>query len=294
MSITPVRNSVRLHVASLETATYLEELLWTLDAVESVTYHMDGETHFQGLQVIGTSNELEAQVLALLKQYNLDQHASLERVQAIAEEDWAECWKKYWHVNRILPHLVIQPSWEPFTPLPNDTVLKLDPGSAFGTGTHETTQLMLFLLWEWLSPPADLPHRMLDVGTGSGILAIYAAKLGVSECIALDNDPHAVEVAIANARHNATSHQVRCSTQDVSTLTSGAYPLIVANILASILRQMMPDLARTLADRGLMALGGITRSQLPVMLESVKAHHLQICRILMKGEWVALVCQKSC
>lgn len=292
MTSTLPRTAVFLKLDNPKQAVFIEELLWTIDGVESVTFHMDGETHFQGLQVIAHHQKLDSNVVALLKQHELEGTVSLQRSCSIAEEDWAESWKQFWHVNRILPNLVIQPSWESFIPEPGDTVLQLDPGSAFGTGTHETTQLMLFLIDDRLRSPVEKPGKLLDVGTGSGILALYAAKVSGISGLAIDNDPVAVGVSQENIARNGASALVECSGADVRQLAENTYDLVLANILAPVLVEMMQDLKRVMTDGGSLLLSGVTIHQLGTMLESIASQGLSLQRILQKGEWLALVCQK--
>ncbi len=291
---TLMRTSITLTLVSDEKATFLEEMLWTLDGVESVTYRLDGEEYFQGLQVIGNAPNLLSQIQQLCEEYGLQQAVSIQPPVEISEADWAECWKQYWHVNRILPHLVIQPSWEPFTPLPKDIVLKLDPGSAFGTGTHDTTQLMLFVLNEIMHSAGSKPQNLLDVGTGSGILAIYGAKLGISDCVAIDNDSHAVDVACENIALNGVAEQITGSTQTVGEMAGQKqFDLVLANILTPILKDLMPDFEKVLSPQGILVMSGITRRQSPQILESMQIYHLDLVRFIQKGDWVALVCKKK-
>lgn len=287
-----VRTGVDLRVSSQAVATALEELLWTLDGVESVMYRLDGEEHFQGLQVIASQADLPEQVTALCQTQGFLEQVAITATYPIHEEDWAESWKQYWHVHRVLPHVVIQPSWEPFTPQPEDIILKLDPGSAFGTGTHETTQLMLFLMDDML-PKQQLENvSLLDVGTGSGILAIYGAKLGVPDVCGIDNDPNAVRVAQENAVINEVGERAIWTNEAISEVNR-PFNVVVANILASVLCEMMPSLKQVLKPQGLLMLSGITRPQLPQMEASLAENNLSLTRVVQKGEWIALVCQRK-
>ncbi len=282
---------VMLQLASEDQAAFLEELLWTLDGVTSVMYKMDGEI-FQGMQVIAANENLAVDIQALLALQQLSEQVTIDHIQQIQEEDWAESWKQYWHVNRILPHLVIQPSWETFTPTAGDIVLRLDPGSAFGTGTHETTQLVLYLLDEIMKGTQHFPCKMIDVGTGSGILAIYAAKLGVKDIVAIDNDPQAVAVSRQNVQDNGVEQTVRCSVQPLSDFEKETFDFITANILAPVLQEMMAQFKQMLSSDGTLILSGINRQQVGDMAASIRRHGLKLQRVLQKGDWVALVCQR--
>jgi ribosomal protein L11 methyltransferase len=287
------RTAVYLQLNDPGQAPLLEELLWTLKGVESVTFRMDGEPHFEGIQVIGNTPDLPRVIEGLLATHGFTGQVSIIETQSVSEEDWAESWKQYWHINRILPHLVIQPSWEPFTPEPGDVVIQLDPGSAFGTGTHETTQLMLYLLQDALGTLPHPPERLLDVGTGSGVLAIAGAKLGIPVCLAIDNDPHAVAVAQQNAKANGVASQVDAQYQPIDSVEPHAWDLVLANILASVLREMMPQLRQMLLPQGLLMMGGITRQQFPEIAQSIAQNGLILKRVFQQGNWLALVCQRN-
>lgn len=291
MKTTLARTAIHLTITPPEMAAYLEELLWTLAGLESIMYQLDTAENVSGLHVIGHSACLREDIQALLQSHGLLGQVTLQDSREVQEEDWAESWKRYWHVSRVLPHLVIQPSWEAFAPLPGDLVLRLDPGSAFGTGTHETTQLMLFLLWDMLKEDSGRFRSLLDVGTGSGILAMAAAKQGVSQCLAMDNDPQAVAVAETNIQENGLAASIQCTTQPMSEISEQRFDLVLANILASVIQDLLPDLKRGLAPNGLLLLSGIIRRQLPQMRMALQSHGLVLHRVLQKGEWLALVCQ---
>lgn len=288
------RNVITLCLTCAEAAACLEELLWTLDGVESVEYQYNTNEALTGLQVIGTHPQLLEAAATLCSEAGLSDQVTFERPGAIAEEDWAESWKRHWHVHRILPNVVIQPSWEAFTPAPTDVVLRLDPGSAFGTGTHETTQLMLWLMRDLLSSPEQLPQSLLDVGTGSGILAIYGAKLGISRCVGIDNDPVAVAVARQNGEENGVNHKASWSGEDITTISAaGGYDWVLANILASVILGMLPDLKAALNAGGTLFLSGITRKQYADIAAGLRENGLAATRVLQKGEWLTLACKAT-
>ncbi len=287
------RTSVTLFFDNVDQADYLEELLWVIPGVDSITQRFDGRDRFLGFQVIGPSQTLESDIRNLLLQIEMMDEVQVGAAVLITEEDWAESWKQYWKVTRLLPNLIIQPSWELFSPEPEDIVLQLDPGSAFGTGTHETTQLMLYLLCETLDYQDVNMDSLLDVGTGSGILAIYAAKRGVSRCVAIDNDPVAVKVAKENVALNHVSNHILCSSASIDDMLPDDFALVLANILATVIQEMLNALVATMQRDGLLMLSGIMRTQLPEMLTAISYQPLVLRRVLQKGDWVALVCQKT-
>ena len=210
------------------------------------------------------------------------------RIRHLATADWAEAWKQHYRPLRIGQRIVISPSWEEPSLGPNDVLIRLDPGMAFGTGTHPSTQLALRLLETYL-PPRSI---ILDVGTGSGILAIAAVKLGAQRVIATDIDPEAVRTAEANARLNEVRHQI---TLLVDSVVSGTYPLVVVNILADVIADLL--LHQGLADRltpdGVLILSGIIQSRREVVDLALRAVGLEVFDEVTEGDWVGLACRRA-
>ena len=165
----------------------------------------------------------------------------------VEDQDWSESWKNFFFVTRVTDTLVIRPSWREFQPLPNDIVIDIDPGMAFGTGTHETTSMCLALIQEQMTPGASF----LDVGTGSGILMIAAAKLGAGTLKGLDNDGVAVEIAGKNLEQNKIpprSFEISCTTLD--QYPQERFDLLTANILAEVIIKILPEIKTRLAQIG--------------------------------------------
>ena len=169
------------------------------------------------------------------------------RVRAVHEEDWAEAWKEHFPVMRIGRHIVIKPTWRTFEPDPADVVVALDPGMAFGTGLHPTTRLCLAGLERWRDEGLLDGARVLDVGCGSGILAVAAGLLGAADLHAVDTDPIAVEATRENAARNGVAVTVRTGSLPVA---GGPFDLVLANLVASLLVAMAPDLAAALRPAG--------------------------------------------
>lgn len=178
---------------------------------------------------------------------------------AMPESEWRDAWKRYFHVTRISPRIVVVPSWESYTTAEGEVAIDLDPGMAFGTGTHASTRLVLEELDRLSAGTA--PDRVLDVGAGSGILAIAALKLWpASTAVAVDNDP----IAVAACAQNAAANQV--GARIASTLTpvgevSGQFPLVLANIQAHVLRALRVDIAARVAPGGTLILSGLLTPQ---------------------------------
>ncbi|MBI4307282.1 MAG: 50S ribosomal protein L11 methyltransferase [Chloroflexi bacterium] len=213
----------------------------------------------------------------------------------VDEQDWANAWKEHFQVLRIGRRLVVKPTWRPYGPLPDDVVIELDPGMAFGTGLHPSTRLCLM---EMEDTPLKGRH-VLDVGTGSGILAIAAAKLGARRVLALDIDPVAVEVATANALLNQVSGRVTAARGtlplDGDRLPSlpRVFDVTVANITAPVLTDMAPHLMNTLGPGGRLIAGGIISEALARGLaERLESLGGRVLKVAEESDWRTLVVQR--
>jgi len=210
-------------------------------------------------------------------------------VSRIADQDWGVTWKEHFKPLRVGRNFMVVPSWETYAPLPGDRIIQIDPGQAFGTGHHETTRLCL----EWLEdyaegrdPDADL-GRFLDVGTGSGILAIAAGLLGFREITAVDVDPDAIRVARENAARNLPALEIRWHNSDVSTVRDH-YDVVMANIQALPLIAMAAALHQRLAPEGRLVLSGILVEQLGAVEAAYAALGLTLEARRQAGEWCLL------
>lgn len=202
----------------------------------------------------------------------------------VAETDWAEAWKQGLSVLHIGRRLVIRPSWLPYTPAEGEVVVELDPGMAFGTGTHPTTWMCLLALEDRVRPGA----RVLDLGTGSGILAIAAARLGARRVLALDTDPQAVAVARENVHRNGVADRVRVARGSLAQAV-GRFDVAVVNILAQVLIEMADQgLARRLAPDGRLIAAGLLVGQEGDVREAFRRNGLTIVGRQQMEDWVAL------
>lgn len=209
----------------------------------------------------------------------------------VNEEDWANNWKQYYKPLKIGNRIVICPAWETYTPTGNELVVRMDPGMAFGTGTHETTRLMIRLLEDYTQPGC----RMLDVGTGTGILAICASRLGAGVCRAYDIDPTAVRVARENIRESGLTN-ITCDRSDLLRqvdLRDGRYDLITANIVADILIRMMPDVGAYLSPDGVLLLSGIVEERCADVIASADANGYSVETRLPDNGWCALALRRK-
>ena len=209
--------------------------------------------------------------------------------QGVREQDWAENWKKYYKPFRAGEHLVIKPSWEAYEPKEGDLVLELDPGMAFGSGTHETTSMCLELL-------EDAMHggeSVIDVGTGSGILAIGAAMLGAKDVLAIDIDPVAVRVAKENIEHNHLSDRVRAVEGNLLASSDGVCDLCVANIIADVICMFAQPLVDHIVPGGLFICSGIIKEREQDVVNALTAADYTILETKRKGEWVAMLSRRK-
>ena len=193
----------------------------------------------------------------------------------LPEAEWRDAWKKYFHVTRVTPRIVIVPSWERHEPAAGEVVIDLDPGMAFGTGTHASTRLVLAEL-DRLAGEGASPDRVLDVGAGSGILAIAAAKLWpVASILAIDNDPIAVAACRENVAHNGVTARVASAGTPVEEV-DGAFPLVLANIQAHVLRALADAIAARVAPGGTLVLSGLLTPQASAVADEYVARGLAL------------------
>jgi ribosomal protein L11 methyltransferase len=214
-------------------------------------------------------------------------------VTKVSSEDWSTSWKANFKALRIGRRLLIVPSWEEALPRPDDIVLRLDPGMAFGTGGHETTRLCMEVLEGIMDGmPTLLSPSVLDLGTGSGILAMAAVQLGARHVRAVDIDPQAVEVARENLTANGLVEQVELDTTPLEAL-SGEFDIILANILAEELVRLAPYLTERLAQGGTLVLSGILAEKKPLVRSGFAPYPLEYLETRREGEWVAIVYRKG-
>ncbi len=262
------------------------------------------------LPVDGQAEETRQRIEQALWHLGQMRPVGVLQIRTLEEEDWANAWKEHYRVLRIGQRTVIVPSWLEYAAQPADIVLNLDPGMAFGTGLHPTTQLCLRLLEQYARPG----QRTLDLGTGSGILAIAAAKLGAGPVLALDNDPIATKVAHENVLRNGVAEQVTVAEGSLGAAgnamghwlsgnfgeadvpptvhrssPTGQFELIAANLIAKVLIILADEIAAALAPGGTLISSGIIidrEDEVALALAGVGLNQIERHR---EGEWVALV-----
>ena len=208
-------------------------------------------------------------------------------IKTVHDEDWSENWKKYYKPFRAGRHLVVKPSWESYEPAEGDLVIEIDPGMAFGTGTHETTGMCVELVEKYVRPG----DRVIDVGTGTGILAIAARLSGAGETFATDIDHVAVRVADENCRRNGQQVTVRQGDL-LSAVDEGAqFDVAIANIIADVVIALSGQIGAVLRPRGTFICSGIIREREGDVAEALEREGYEICEVRRRGEWVA-ICSK--
>lgn len=208
---------------------------------------------------------------------------------SLCEEDWADSWKQYYKPIKIGKRLVVVPMWEKYDAKNGEIIVKMDPGMAFGTGTHETTRLCATLLEDYV----DNNSVMLDVGTGSGILAICASKLGAKECYAYDIDPVAVRVARENVRDNDVDN-IECEVSDLlKGVSPKKYDVITANIVADIIIRMLPDIGKFMHEKTVLVISGIIDERCEDVYASINKNGFKIIEEIHENGWCAISLMKD-
>ena len=207
----------------------------------------------------------------------------------VSEKDWANEWKQYFHVTPVGRRMVIKPSWESYEAQPGQVVLELDPGMAFGTGTHPTTCLCLEALEDLIRPESTV----FDVGCGSGILSMAAALLGARDVRAVDIDGVAVRTARQNIAKAGLDSRIQVAQGDLLHGTEGQADVIVANILADIIIQLLPDVPGKLKDGGVFFASGIIEEYRPAVTAAAEAAGLKVVSVSRIKDWVGLAMAKA-
>lgn len=212
--------------------------------------------------------------------------------RVVHEEDWADAWKAHYQPIRVGRRILICPRWLAATPGPGDVVISMDPGMAFGTGTHPSTQLCLAALEDYLPPGA----HVLDLGCGSGILAIAAAKLGAPSVLAVDIDPLAVRVTQENAIHNRVERQIAAQHGSLEDVIASArrFDLALVNILAKVIVAFCNQgLGAVVKPGGVLIAAGVIDEQVGEVRAALEAAGLPVIAERRSEDWVALICRRA-
>ena len=218
----------------------------------------------------------------------LPQDSKIE-VISVNEDDWANNWKKYYHPIHVGKHLVIKPSWIDYEKKDGDIIVELDPGMAFGTGTHETTRMCMAHLEKYITPNS----RVLDVGCGSGILSLTSALIGAGEVTGVDIDPVAVRTAAENGRLNGFEPpKYTMKRGNLVDEAEGKYDVIVANIIADVIIAVCPDVKPFLADDGVFITSGIIIDRKDDVIKAFDKYGFKVIDTVEEGEWVSFAVKK--
>ena len=211
---------------------------------------------------------------------------SMLQSRDVDEADWQNAWREHFHILHVGSRTVIVPTWRSYSPSPGDVVIELDPGMAFGTGHHPTTTMCLAALEELVSPGCSV----LDLGCGSGILSIAAARLGASDVLALDIDATAAETAAANVRQNGVDAVVTVGegTLPHLSLRPGGYDIVVANISSTVIGDLAFSIARAARHEGTVVASGVLDHAKGPVVERLEEAGLSVEGVEVDGDWVAL------
>ena len=237
----------------------------------------------------GRIESFRAGIAALAEADGFDAAACPITSRIVQDSDWENNWKAYFHTQRVGKRIVIQPTWETYTPLAGDVVIRLDPESAFGTGTHPTTAMCLRAL-ESLVRGGE---TVFDVGTGSGVLAIAAAKLGAGTVVAKDYARASADVAAKNVAENGVQKTIETGVSDLLAAFDGQAELVVANIIADIIIRLFDELDAHLAPGGRLLASGIIDERVADVTEAAVAHGFVLEDMYTDAGWAAMVIKRA-
>jgi ribosomal protein L11 methyltransferase len=221
--------------------------------------------------------------------HGLDMGTLVIELTKVKEEDWANNWKKYYKPLKVSRRIVIKPSWEQYESKDDEIVLEMDPGMAFGTGTHETTTLCIDALDRYLKGG----ETVVDIGCGTGVLAVSALLLGAEIATAIDLDSNAVQIAKENAERNRVNHRMEVIHGNLLDQVYGQFDIAVANIIADVIIDLTKSIRRFLKPNGLFIASGIILDRLQDVLEEMEASGLELIEKKTKGEWAVVVCKAN-
>ena len=211
------------------------------------------------------------------------------KLSSVKEEDWANNWKQYYKPFKASERIVIKPSWEEYSKKGDEIVLEMDPGMAFGTGTHETTSLCIQALEKYVKPGA----KVIDIGCGSGILAISSVLLGAESAAAIDLDSNAVKITLENAKRNHVEDRINVIHGNLLDNVQGRFDVAVANIIADVIINLTSSIGSYLTPDGLFIASGIILERLQDVTHAAETAGLEIIEKKTKGEWAVVVCRAN-
>ncbi|AHM56735.1 ribosomal protein L11 methyltransferase PrmA [Peptoclostridium acidaminophilum DSM 3953] len=233
--------------------------------------------------------EMIREKIKRLPEYGLEIGEGSVEISEVDDSDWADSWKKYYKPTSVGERIVIKPSWEEYSRAEGELVIELDPGMAFGTGTHETTMMCITALEEYVTPE----KTVFDIGCGSGILSIVAAKLGARKVIGGDFDEVAVKVARENVVLNGVEGAVDIRLGNLLEVVEDSADIVVANIIADVIVMLSKDVPKVIRPGGIFISSGIIHEKLDLVREALVANGFEIIKVEKLGEWAAVVAKKG-
>jgi ribosomal protein L11 methyltransferase len=256
---------------------------WAEDAVGRPEHHAITGYIYQDSQADSRCQTLEAKLGQLKISHGLASQVSYREIE---EQDWAHAWKAYFWPQKITSNIVVKPTWRDYQPNNSDIVIELDPGMAFGTGTHPTTALCIEMIEKYLRRN----DSFLDIGTGSGILMIAAEKLGASSLCGIDKDELAVEVAAKNLKLNLVDPaKFALKTGNLVDEISDYYSFVTANIFSHVIIELLKDIRKVLTAGGIFVGSGIISENIDAVVVALEDAGFAILETADKEEWVAIV-----
>ena len=219
-----------------------------------------------------------------LKNFGIDKGKGMVIVKEVKEEDWENNWKKYYKPTKIGNKIIIKPIWEKYVSKAGEIVVELNPGMAFGTGTHETTRMCIEALEKYVSPNVTV----FDIGTGSGILAIVAAKLNAKKVIGVDLDPVAIDSAKENVLYNGLDN-IEIRHGDLMKVINGKAEIVVANIIADVIMFLADDIKKFMMPNGYFITSGIIKDKKDEVVNKLISSRFSIEEVNTQGEWVCII-----
>ncbi|MBE6058658.1 MAG: 50S ribosomal protein L11 methyltransferase [Clostridium sulfidigenes] len=262
-------------------ADFINESVLTIEEGAMVKgYFKDSENFMNTLNYIKESVDK-------LGEFGFDKGEGIVTYHKVNEDDWANNWKQYYKPTKVGEHIVVKPTWEDYEEKPGEVVVELDPGMAFGTGTHETTRMCI----KALEKKVKKDTTVFDIGTGSGILSIAAAKLGAKHVVGVDLDPVAVESAKKNLEFNKVNN-MEILYGDLMEVVEGKANIVVANILADIIMFLSEGVRAFIEDEGYFIASGILNTQRDKVTDKLKALDFKIEEVMEDGEWICIIAKK--
>ena len=272
-------NEIRRQLNSPDSLDYADaDFMNSLDVDVTIKAYFPSDSSGEGLV------ELIGEKLAFISRF-LDTGKGYSGMNEVDDEDWATAWKKYYKPFSISENMVIKPSWEEYTPKVGETVIELDPGMAFGTGTHETTGLCAQMLEKYI----EAGDRVIDLGCGSGILSIIAAKLGAQHVLAADIDETAVKVTRENCSINGVDDKVTAVRAILDVLERQKADVMVANIIADVIVGISAKVSGFIKNGGCLITSGIIKERKDEVINAYTSLGFLLTESMELGEWVAIV-----